>query len=501
MKRDPMEDGKSKQKPRGRDRIDRRGFLKKGAIAVGALTVLPCHVVRAQAESRGRDGRLLKPATVVPSEKVNLACCGIGGRGGELIRDFEKQELTNIVALCDVDMGARQTLQSLEKYPNLPRFQDFREMFDRIADDFDAVTVGTPDFSHFPIAMLAMSMGKHVYVEKPLSRTFHESELLMKAAKKYRVATQMGNQGHCQDNYYQFKAWVEAGIIKDVREITTHMNGGRRWTGWNPGLTEFPKAQRIPETLDWDTWLMTAQHHDYNRHFVNGQWRCWYDFGNGALGDWGAHIWDTFHQFLDLGLPYEVDAVDLEGHNPLFYPQASTLAFKFPERGEMPPLTVTWYDGKTNNPPVPEGYRGMEPDPEIPPVNGRFVPLREVPAGKEIYGRDLTFTGHSHGSTLTISPEEKAKDMAPHLPEYPKGTSDHATNFLLACKGEEECRSPFEVSGPLSQVFCLGTLAQKLNTKLLFDRETKQITNHELANQLLVGTPPRKGWEEFYTLA
>jgi hypothetical protein len=478
----------------------RRAFLKKSAATLGAFTIVPSHVVFSKPELRSRDGRLLRKATVAPSDKVNLACCGIGQRGGEIMRDLHNTGLVNFVALCDVDMGGFRTLKSLAEFPDLPRFQDFRVMFDTMADKFDAVSVGTPDFSHFPIAMLAMSMGKHVYVEKPLTRTFNESELLIKAAKKYKVATQMGNQGHCQDNYYQFKAWVEAGIISDVTEITAHMNGGRRWHGWDTSATTFPPGQRIPKTMDWDTWLMTAQHHDYHRNFVNGQWRCWYDFGNGALGDWGAHIMDGFHQFLELGLPYEVDPVKIKGHNPLFYPQASTLAFKFPQRGAMPPVTVTWYDGVNNNPPVPEGYGNLEVDPNIPPVNGRVLPAKELPAGKIIYGKDLTFKGASHGSTLTIIPEDKAKDMASKLPAYHKSPTNHFANFLLACKGEEECLSPFKVSGPLSQVFTLGTLAQKLNTKLLFDRQTKQITNNTLANQLLKGTPPRKGWEEFYRL-
>ncbi len=496
-----MKHGQGETRKSGHAHVPRREFLKRSALAFGAITVVPSHVIHSKSAVRSRDGRVLRAASVVPSEKVNVACCGIGHRGGEIMRDFENTGMVNFVALCDVDMGARHTLARLEKNPELPRFQDFREMFDKAGHTFDAVTVGTPDFSHFPIAMLAMSMGKHVYVEKPLTRTFHESELLIRAARKFGVATQMGNQGHCQDNYYQFKAWVEAGVIQDVTEITAHMNGGRRWTGWDTRVTEFPQGQPIPKTLDWDTWLMTAQHHDYHRNFVNGQWRCWYDFGNGALGDWGAHIWDTFHQFLDLGLPYEIDPVNIEGHNPLFYPQASTLAFKFPKRGSMPPVTVTWYDGKTNNPPVPEGYGTLEADPNIPPVNGKIVPAQELPAGKILYGKDLMFKGASHGSTLSIIPADKARDMASTLPAYRKSPTNHFANFLLACKGQEKCLSPFEVSGPLSQVFTLGTLAQKLNTKLMFDRKTQQITNHALANQLLVGAPPRQGWEEFYELA
>ena len=170
----------------------------------------------------------------------------------------------------------------------------------------DAVSVGTPDFSHFPITILAMSLGKHVYVEKPLTRTFQESELLIKAAKKYGVATQMGNQGHCQDNYYQFKSWVENGVIKDVTKITAHMNGKRRWHGWDTNMKAFPKGQKLPKNFDWDTWLMAYPDHDYHPDLIDGQWRCWYEYGNGALGDWGAHVMDGFHQFLDLGLPSKI---------------------------------------------------------------------------------------------------------------------------------------------------------------------------------------------------
>ncbi len=245
---------------------------------------------------------------------------------------------------------------------------------------------------------------------------------------------------------------------------------------------------------------MTAHHHDYQKDFVNGQWRCWYDFGMGALGDWGAHILDTAHQFLDLGLPYEVNPVKIVGHNPLFFPQETTLEFKFPKRGKMPPVTVTWYDGMNNIPQVPEGYGALEVDPNIPPASNGVMQPAKLNPGKIIYSKDLTFKGGSHGSTLSIIPEEKAREMESKLPEVPKSPSNHFANFLLACKGEEKCRSSFDIAGPLSQVFTLGTLAQRLNTKLVFDRKKKQITNNDLANQLLVDVPPRKGWEEFYKL-
>ncbi len=472
----------------------RRSFLKNAA-AITAAASLPTILTQKVL------GANPAPKPVSANDKVNLACCGIGNQGGSDVKSFYRTGLCNIVALCDVDMGAPHTQEILKQFPDVPRFKDFREMFDKMGNQFDAVTAGVPDFAHFPIAMLAMSQGKHIFSEKPMGRTFNEVELMIKAAKKYKVATQMGNQGHSEANYFQFKAWVDAGIIKDVTAITAHMNSPRRWHGWDFKNAKYPEKQPIPSTLDWNTWLMTSRFHDYNKDYVNGQWRCWYDFGMGALGDWGAHIIDTAHEFLHLGLPYEIDCLKSEGYNTFFFPQSTTLAFKFPKRNNMPPLTITWYDGVDNVPEVPEGYGvSTSLDPNIPPAsNGKIQPSKLNP-GKIIYSKELTFKGGSHGSTLSIIPESKAKEMASKLPEVPKSTSNHYANFLKGCKGEEVCRSRFEVAGPLSQVLNLGVLSQQLNAKLLFDRETKQITNNKVANELLVGTPPRKGWEQFYKL-
>lgn len=478
----------------------RRKFIKKSAGVIGAITVVPGHVLFAKPEVRNAAGELLKPGVVAPSDKINMAFCGIGNRGGGILRDHNKTGMINTTVLCDVDMGAPHTVENMKAYPKAKRYQDFREMFDKSAKEFDAVCVGTPDFSHFPIAILAMSQGKHVYVEKPLTRTFLESELLINAAKKYGVVTQMGNQGHSEGNYYQFKTWVEHGIIKDVTKITAHMNGRRRWHEWDVNMKAYPVNPVVPETLDWDTWLMTAEEHAYHEDFVNGQWRCWYEHGMGALGDWGAHIIDTAHQFLELGLPYEVDPLKIKGHNKLFFPMETTLAFKFPKRKHMPACTITWYDGMDNIPQVPKGFGEIEVDPNIPPASNGVMQPAKLGAGKEIYGKDLTFKGGSHGSTLSIIPPEASKDMESRLPEVPKSPSNHFENFQRGILGTEKTNSPFEISGPLSQVFCLGTIAQRLNTKIEFDRKTKQITNNKVANELLKGAPPRKGWEEFYKL-
>lgn len=465
--------------------FSRRSFLKKSIIAGGALTMASSPL-----------GNILMAKA---NERVNLAAVGIGNRAAEILGDLYKTGLCNIVALCDVDMGAKHTEAILKQFPDVPRFQDFRQMFDKMGNQIDAVSVGVPDFSHFPITMMALDLGKHVYVEKPMARTFLEVELMMEKAKKNpKLATQMGNQGHSDANYFQFKAWKDAGIIKDVTQIVGHMNMPRRWHGWDVNIKNFPPAEPIPNTLDWDLWQMQTIGHNYNKDFINGQWRCWFDFGMGALGDWGAHILDTAHEFLNLGLPTSVGAEMLEGHNSFFFPMSSTLKFSFPKRKGMPALDIMWYDGINNLPPIPEGYGVSGLDPNIPPPStGNLEPAKLNP-GKIIYGKDLTFKGGSHGSTLSIIPEDKANDLANKLPEVPASPSNHFANFLKACKGEEKTRSSFEIAGPLSQVFCLGVIAQRLNGKFDFDPVKKEITNDKFANALLIGPPPRTGFEQYY---
>lgn len=428
--------------------------------------------------------------------KVNLACVGIGNRGAQIIKELHATGLANIVALCDVDMGAPHTAEILEMFPKAPRFQDFRRMFDAMGGRIDAVSIGTPDFSHFPIAMLAMSEGKHVYCEKPMGQSFREIELMMAAERKYKVAAQMGNQGHSEANYFQFKSWVDAGIIKNVRAITAHMNNPRRWHGMK--VSGYLPRQQIPATLDWNGWTATGQFHEYNQGYINGDWRSWFDYGNGALGDWGAHIFDTAHEFLQLGLPTEVEAVRLEGYSPLIFPQASTLAFRFPQRGALPPLELTWYDGVDNLPPLPKKYGAAIVDPNVPPPSKGSGTAAKLPPGKIIYGDDLVFKGGTHGSELSII-GEAAQDLA--LPAVPASPSNHYANFLKSCTGEETCRSNFAVAGPLCQAMALGVIAQRVNARLTFDPASKQITNHKGANALLAGAPPRKEWESFYKLA
>ncbi len=430
---------------------------------------------------------LLPGRVVGANEKVNVAFIGCGGMGAGDAKSIAKTGLVNVVALCDVALGSRHTADIEERFPGIPKYRDFRQLFDKHGKEIDACTVAVPDHAHFPIAMRAMAEGIHCYVEKPLAHTFEEIELMIAAEKKYKVSCQMGNQGHSGPNYHQFKAWKEAGVIQGVTKITAHMNSGRRWHGWKiDGYEEDP----MPEGLDWDVWLGTAPAHPYSKKLHPGNWRSWYDYGNGAFGDWGPHILDTCHRFLNLGLPHRITGVKRDGPNEYIFPQATTVRFDFPAREGEPPCEVTWYDGVANFP---------EPPAELDDARKAKWGKPKLSPGKEIHGKDLTFMGGSHGSPLRIIPESTMRDIAKDLPKIASGSSHHK-NFILAAKGEEKTRSPFHVSGPLSQVFCLGVLAQRLGGVLEFDRETKRITNRSVADALLAGPPPRKGWEEYYRL-
>ena len=450
----------------------RRDFLRTtlAASAFAGVNIIPRSILAA-------------PNRPGPNDKIRLAVIGCGNRGGEIGAWFHRTNQVDVVAACDVDLQGKHTAKFLGLVPNAPKFTDFRKMFEAKAKDIDAVLVGTPDHSHFPIAMLAMSLGKHVYVEKPMGHTFEEIDLMMAAAKRHGVATQMGNQGHSEANYFQFKAWTEAGVIANVTKVDAYMTASRRWHGMK--ATSYPPAEPLPPGMDWDTWIGTAPEHPFNKKLHPAEWRSWFDYGSGAFGDWGPHILDTIHQFLDCGLPEEVSAVKREGPSDFIYPQASVISFKFPARGKHPALEIKWWDGKDNRPPRPPE---LEADADV------------GDAGKFIYSDKLVFRGGSHGATLRVVPESKFKDMKNTLPDFPKKQTDHAMNFLQACRGLEQARSDFSIAGPLAQTFSLGIIAQRLGGSLRFDRATRKIVGNPKAQQLLVGNPPRKGWEQYYKL-
>lgn len=453
--------------------FNRRSFLA-GSAAASSILFLPNLSVASSKET--------KPTGVAPSEKLNMAYIGIGGRGRNVMESFHATGLVNTVALCDIDIGSDHSAEMRQKFPRPPAYQDFRQLFDKEGDHFDAVAIATPDHSHFPLAMYALSRGKHVYLEKPLAHTFEECELLMAMEKKTGLVTQMGNQGHSGANYFQFKAWQKAGIIQDVDRVVMFMNSPRRWHGWN--ITGY-EEQPVPATMDWDLWHMARPGKPFNEKLHPGNWRSWFNYGNGAFGDWGPHILDTCHQFLELGMPHTIEAEKREGPNEWIFPQASTIRFEFAKRGAMPPVKVWWYDGVEN---IPEAPGEMGPNPKVS-RNGKFI-----------YSKELTFLGGTHSDPLRIIPEEKYRELAPALPKFPLKNSDHFMNFVLSCKGQEKARSPFSISGPLTQVFLLGVVAQHVGGKLNFASDKQRFINNDLANQVLQGPPVRKDWEKYYKL-
>ena len=456
--------------------MTRRQFLATSVAAGVALSGLP---------GRAENVPFQTPRGVIPSDRpLRLAFVGIGNRGNDMIKTFASTGLITVAALCDVDLEGPHTKESRELYPDVPRVRDYRELFDRLATRFDAVVISTPDHSHFPLAMHALAHGKHVYLEKPLAHTFCEVDLLIAMAEKTGVVTQMGNQGHSGNNYFQFKAWSEAGIIKDVTKIVAFMNAERRWHGWT--VDGFPAGDPVPPGLDWDAWHAARPVHPFSARLHPQTWRGWFAYGNGAFGDWGPHILDTAHRFLELGLPHRIEALRRDGPSPFIFPQASTIRFDFGARRGMPPVEVFWYDGLTNRPPLPVE---LGPGATLTEQNGKFI-----------YGRDLVFKGGTHGETLRVIPEDRMRDMAPSLPKVANGFSDHATNFVLACQGKEESRSPFRVSGPLTQVFLLGVIAQRLGGSLAFDAVRRAFPGNAAATQLLAGPPPRPGWESYYRI-
>jgi len=433
-----------------------------------------------------------------PNEKVRLACIGIGNQGGGDIDRLYATKLCDVVALCDTDLGAPHTLERLKRFPKARRFQDFRRLFDafdRSELPIDAVLVGTPDHAHFPQAMAALRRRLPVYIEKPIAHTFEECRLLIEAEKRYGGIVQMGNQGHSGKNYFQFKEYVEKGCLKDVERVVAHMNMSRRWHRWNGKVVGFPEEDPKPETLDWETWLGTVDLPlKHSRMLTEGNWRCWFELGNGALGDWGAHILDTCHRFLELGLPYEVGVRNVTGHNDFVFPMNCTLDFRFAANAKRGPVTVEWHEGQENVPAVPKNFVQPTRDGDIPPPGGSTPAKKATLApGKEIYQRDgRVWAGASHtGPLLDLAAPGRE-------PDYPPCGSNHYANFLLAARGEEKPRSPVSVAGPLCQTFMLGCIAQRLNRTIRFDAKTMSVVDDPQANALLKGRPPRKEWAEFY---
>jgi hypothetical protein len=476
-----------------------------------------------------------------PNEKLNFAAIGSGGQGGSNLAAAAPTE--NIVALCDVD--DRRAAPTYKRFPNAPRFRDFRQMLDKEGRNIDAVIVATPDHMHATAAMWCMERGKHVYVQKPLVRTVWEARQLRNAAAKYGVATQMGNQGYSNEGTRQCAEIIWSGEIGNVTEV-------HAWSDrplWPQGLTEIPKEEPVPSTLDWDLWLGIAEERPFT---AGGQtepdrfggffyqpfnWRGFYDFGCGAIGDMACHILGAPNMALHLSKRrlLGVECIKKEGVSPFMFPKASVVRFDFAPYGDMPALTIFWYDGITETPKisgVPDGEWLGDPPSLRPtgdnaardrraggsarrtsgPPNNQFrspgrvfnweehealisatTPLRfPTPDGSLFIGDEGMLTTGTYGDLTRLIPVEKMKDyrMPPPLLTRSPG---HMRDFIRACKGGDPACSNFEVAAPFVEWMLLGVIALRHEGKLEYDPEKMRITNNAEASKLLKPTF-RKGW-------
>ncbi|NWK56246.1 Gfo/Idh/MocA family oxidoreductase [Verrucomicrobiaceae bacterium N1E253] len=437
-------------------------------------------------------GRTDAEGNVPPSQRVNLGCVGVGGRAGAVIPALTSNGHAQVTAFCDVDFKAGAE-RNLKRFPKAKKFADFRTMLDEMGDDIDAVSVVTPDHTHFTAAMDAMCRGKHVYVEKPLTHSFRESDLLMQAEKKFKVITQMGNQGHTSAGALQFQHLVSKGIIHDIVKIDAWKSPSLWFMDAKKRINQYPGEMKAPDSLNWDLWCGPAKMMPYNRKYHPFDWRAFYLYGNGMLGDWGAHIIDFAHHWLKLGLPTHIKCHQMQDHNKVIFPLASKLSMHFPKRGDkLPACDLNWHDGIGWEPEIDEKYWDVNKD-------GSKKKPNPGGAGSLLHNKDgdyLVKRG-SHGSPSQLYPRIKMRDFGEEMKA--KGPKlGHEQSFIQACMGKGETSSPFSVGGELTQVLLLGVICQFLNEDLEFDPKTKQFKGNDKANKILAGPAPRKGWETFY---
>ena len=443
-------------------KITRRSLMSAAA-GVAAFTVVPRHVLGGAGQTP-------------PSEKLNIAGIGVGGRGAGDMQELESQ---NIVALCDVDWAnARGTFK---RHPNAKKYKDFREMLDKEDKNIDAVMVATADHCHAVASMAAIKRGKHVYCEKPLTHSVYEARMLAQAAREHKVATQMGNQGQAGEETRLVCEMIWAGAIGQVREVhvwTDRPLNGINNVYWPQGVDRPKGEDPVPDTLDWDLWIGPAPMRPYVKGVYNPfVWRGWWDFGTGALGDIGCHAIDPVFRALKLGHPISVEACCTRVNDET-YPVASRVTYEFPARGDMAPVRLNWYDGGMKPPRPPELEEGRKWD-----TNGH------------LYVGDK---GMMLGNRLIPDARQREFGKPPQKLERSPG---HHQEWINACKGGKPAGSNFpDHAGLLAQVVLLGNVALRpalkekmLSTKLLWDGEAMKITNLPEANQYLQ-REYRKGW-------
>jgi len=439
--------------------ISRREFMGGAAAAAMAFTVIPSNV-------------FAQP----PSEKLNVASIGAGGMGSGNTRAAADSG-ANIVALCDVDWD--RASDTFKRFPDARKYKDFRVMLDKEDKNIDAVIVATPDHVHAIASIAAMKRGKHVYCQKPLTRLVAEARAMTETARKYKVVTQMGNQGHSGNGVRDICEWIWAGVIGEVREV-------HAWTNrpvWPQGIDRPGEVHDIPDTLDWDLWLGPAPRRPYNKIYAPFNWRGWWDFGGGALADMACHVLDPVFWALKLKYPTSVEACCTPVNNETF-PLASIVHYEFPAREGMPAVKVHWYDGGLK----PERPEALEP--------GR--PINQASSNVLFIGSKGVLRCGEYGDNPQLLPFERMREFSKNKPPQTlkRITTSHEGNWIEACKTGGQATSHFDYSGPLTEMVTMGNLAirpENVGKKLEWDGENMRVTNDEKANDY-VHPHYRDGW-------
>lgn len=412
---------------------NRREFLLAAA-AAAAATGVACG-------SRTEAGSVPTARSIPANEKINIAIIGCGGKGQSDARNVAHE---NIVALCDVDeVRARRTMG---EHAGKPFYSDFRELLDR-EKNLDAVTISIPDHTHAVAAVYAMQRGLHVFCQKPLTHTVEEARVLRELAARNNLVTQMGNQYTAHNGLRRGVELVRAGVIGDVREV--HV-----WTNrpiWPQGIDRPTEILPIPSTLRWDLWLGPAPHRPYAEGYAPFNWRGWWDFGTGALGDMACHTLNLPYMALELGNPTSVEA-ESSGIHPESAPNWSVIRYEFPVRGDRPPVSLTWSDGG-----------------KLPP--GDLLPdgVEITRSGSLLVGDKGTMYAPGDYATQThLYPEENFQSLD-HIPETLPRSEDHAQEWLDGIRGGPRPMSNFDYAGPLTEVILLGNVALRSGEKLSWD--------------------------------
>jgi predicted dehydrogenase len=439
-------------KPRS---LTRRQFVKRSVLATAVLAI----PFVARRNVLGANSRL------------NIAGIGVGGKGASDVANVDNE---NIYALCDVDeVNASGAFRA---YPQAKRFKDFRVMLEKEGRHIDAVTVSTPDHMHAPAALMAMKMGKHVYCQKPLTHTVHEARLMAETARQHKVATQMGNQGHCNPDTRRLVELIQSGVLGKVSTIHVWTDRPSNW--WPQGIERPKETPPAPPTLDWDLWLGVAPWRPYNPAYVPFKWRGFWDFGTGALGDMACHCMDLAFFSLKLGAPSSVEAQS-SAVNGETAPVWSIIHYEFPGPNRQPPVEMTWYDG------------GKKPSADL-------AKDRELASnGLILIGDKDTLYVPSYwgaGSFLSGAKVEDYKSIPESLSRPPGFERNHHQEWLDACKGGPKPLSSFDYSGPMTEAVLLGNVALRVGKKIQWDSKNLKVTNVTEANQYL-RTKYRRGWK------